>query len=48
MEKARAVDLLKRPSFLDHLVYVLCCLTSLGSLWVMRIVITVAIQKAIK
>ena len=30
----------------DSFVYIVCCILSLGALWITRVVITVAIRKA--
>ena len=37
-----------KDSILDNLVYVLFCVATLGTAWMFRVVITVAIQKAIR
>lgn len=40
--------MIKRESGLDHFVYILLCILSVGTIWLTRIVISHAIRCAIK
>ena len=38
----------KRESGFDELIYIVLCIISVGTIWLTRVVISVAIRKAIK